>query len=179
MTTQPAIKDRLDRIAAGSALWRDSMMALQRMGRHALVLAPDEVVVQNAPDDIRGRDFDREVLAEAFPVIERGSAVQSVIVVVNLPLLKDIHDRQGSLPGEYDADLDRILVHEIYAHAVPYLLAGDLSGKCADPAPHERPTASCAIQRENAIRAELKLGRRVDAGVEALSLSRRGTALSR
>jgi hypothetical protein len=179
LTTQPAMKDRLDRIAAGSALWRDAMATLRRMGRHAIILVPDEVVVQSAADDTQGRDFDREVLAETFPVSEPDSSVHSVIVVVNVPLLKELHDQQGSLPGEYDADLDRILVHEVYAHAVPYLMAGDLSGKCADPAPRQRATESCAIQRENAVRRELRLGRRVDAGLEALSISRRGNWMSR
>jgi hypothetical protein len=70
-------------------------------------------------------------------------------------------------------DLDRILVHEIYGHAVPYLLAGDLSGRCADPQPQERAVDACSIQRENAVRAQLGLGRRVDYGLGDLNLSRR------
>jgi len=66
------------------------------------------------------------------------------------------------------------LVHEIYGHAIPYLLAGDLSGRCADPKRGERASEACSIQRENAVRAELGLGRRTDYGLSDLALARRG-----
>jgi hypothetical protein len=91
------------------------------------------------------------------------------MVVVNLPLLKDVH-RSGDLPADLDADLDRILAHEVYGHAVPYLIAGHMSGRCADPLPHQAPVESCAIQRENKVRAELGLGPRTEYGLESLGL---------
>jgi hypothetical protein len=99
-----------------------------------------------------------------------------VFVVVNLDLIDRAHAARNSLPAERDADLDRVLVHEVYGHAFPYLLAGNLSGRCADPIAGERAVDACSIRRENAVRAELGLGRRTDYGVAGLSLSRAGSA---
>ena len=76
------------------------------------------------------------------------------------------------LPVEKYADLDRILVHEVYGHAFPYLQAGDESGRCPDPAAGERPQDACSIRRENAVRAELGLGRRTDYGLLSLIVGR-------
>jgi hypothetical protein len=172
ITTNRTLQDRLDRIAAGSPSWRAAVDAVARAGRRALVLTPDQVVVADGADR-RMRAFDATVLAEAAPVPREDSRVDTVMVVVNLRLLEDIHDRQGSLPAEFHADLDRILVHEIYGHALPYLIAGNLAGRCPDPAPGERAADACAIRRENAIRAELGLGRRTDYGLQGLWLARR------
>jgi hypothetical protein len=66
-----------------------------------------------------------------------------------------------------------VLAHEVYGHAIPYLIAGDLSGRCADPVGNQRPEDSCAIARENQIREELKLGNRTDYGLSGLALARR------
>ena len=74
--------------------------------------------------------------------------------------------------GDFEDDLDRILAHEVYGHAFPYLFAGDLSGKCADPAKGQRAEDACAIKRENEIRAELRLGKRRGYGLDGLSLAR-------
>jgi hypothetical protein len=50
-----------------------------------------------------------------------------------------------------------------------------MSGRCADPTPDERPSEACSIKRENEIRAELRLGRRMDRGFEGLTLTRRSS----
>ncbi|MGE3191220.1 MAG: hypothetical protein AB7N90_16175, partial [Vicinamibacterales bacterium] len=157
----------------GSRLWQAAVQAIRASGRRAVVLTPDQVVVSEAADGRDGRPFDEGVIAEVAPVPGHGRRVDVVLVVVNVGLLEQAHASRGSLPGEFDADLDRVLVHEIYGHAVPYLLAGDLSGRCADPGPRDRPADACAIRRENAVRAELRLGRRVDVGLEGLALARR------
>jgi len=169
--SHPALKARLDRIAAGSALWREAVGAAGKLGRRVLVLTPDQVRVADTAGGAT-KAFDPTLLAEAVPIPFDGIRVNEVVVVVNLPLIADVHARLGSLPGEHDADLDRILVHEVYGHALPYLMAGSLAGRCADPDEGERASQACAIQRENAVRAELGLGRRVDAGLQGLSLAR-------
>jgi hypothetical protein len=169
--SHPAVKARLDQIAAGSAMWRQAVDAVARLGRRILVLTPDQVRVAQAAGG-PAETFDPTQLAEAVPVPHDGFRVDEVVVVVNLPLIADVHARLGSLPGEHDADLDRILVHEVYGHALPILLAGSLAGRCADPAPGQRASEACAIQRENDVRSELRLGRRVDAGLGGLSLAR-------
>ncbi len=169
--THPTLRARLGRIAAGSALWREAVEAAGKLGRRVMVLTPDQVQA-SAGEGRTGAGIDSNLLAEAMPIAHDGVRVNAVVVVVNLPLIADVHARIGSLPGEHDADLDRILIHEIYGHALPYLLSGTLAGRCADPAEGERASQACAIQRENAVRAELGLGRRVDAGLQGLSLAR-------
>ena len=113
------------------------------------------------------------VLAEIAPVPDPDAAVDVVLVVVNLPLIERMGRQTAALPIELEGDLDRILVHEVYGHALPYLLAGNLSGRCADPLPGQQAHEACAIQRENAVRAELGMNRRLDYGLYDLALVRR------
>jgi hypothetical protein len=173
VTTHPTFRASLTRIAEGSASWREAMASLRRVGRQAVIVTPDQVVVTHEPGGVAKDAFDPTVLAEVAPVPRADSRVDVVLVVINLPLLEESHRRGGSVPSEFEADLDRILVHEIYGHAVPYLLAGHLSGRCPDPAPGERALSACSIQRENAVRAELGLGRRTSYGLDDLNLIRR------
>lgn len=171
VTDHPVIQASLDRIAAGSALWRDALRAVESTGRRAAILTADRVVVAE-PGRRSHRPFDATVLAEVAPLPGPGASIDAVMVVINLTLLEARHRARGSQPWELQDDLDRILIHEVYGHAVPYLTAGDLSGRCADPEPNERPERACAIERENAVRAELGLGRRRDAGLDGLALTR-------
>lgn len=173
VTENPTFRASLTRIAEGSALWREAVASLRRTGRQAIILTPDQVVVTDEPGGAAKDAFDPAVLAEVAPVRQADSRVNVVLVVINLSLLEESHRSAGSVPMEFEADLDRILVHEIYGHAVPYLLAGHLSGRCADPAPGERALSACSIQRENAVRAELGLGRRTSYGLDDLNLTRR------
>jgi hypothetical protein len=166
------IRESLARIQSRSPLWREALDELRRSRRSAHVLTPDQVVVDSASGREPGSAFEA-VLAEAAPVLRADSQVNVVLVVVNLDLIEQLHRRTGSLPAEMHADLDRIIVHEVYGHAMPYLLAGDLSGRCADPLPGQPAYDACAIRRENAVRAELGLGRRMDYGLSDLYLARR------
>lgn len=171
VTSNSTLRTSLERIAKGSALWREALDVLGRTSRRAIVVTSDEL--QELPTVGKLVAFDEALLAEIAPVVSDRTRVETVIVVVNLALLQARHADQRSLPIELDIDLDRILVHEIYGHALPYLLAGDLSGRCPDPQPGERAVDACSIRRENAVRAELRLGRRVDHGLFSLSLARR------
>lgn len=172
VATNPAIRQSLDRLLEGSASWREAIAQVRGHGRRVVVLTPDEVVVRDVGDPHRRRQFDHDVLAEVSPVVEPGGVVRQVMVVINLPLVEAAHDRRRSVPRDLHADLDRILAHEVYGHALPYLLAGHVSGACADPKGDQRPTDACAIQRENTVRAELALGLRTDAGMDSLALAR-------
>jgi hypothetical protein len=162
----------LERIERGSALWRQALDAVRAAGRRVLVVTPADVVMI----DVSTRDrltLDPGVLAEAIPVVDdESSEVPVVVIVVNLRLVQAIHDARLSVPSHFEADVDRILIHEIYGHAVPYLLAGNLSGQCADPRRGEPASRSCSIRRENAVRAELGLGHRADDGLHGLALAR-------
>ena len=166
----PVLAASAGRLYAGSPRWRDALHAVANTGRRVVVVTPDKVRVR---DDHRGPDtpFDPDVLAEVQPIADDWSRVDTVVVVINVPLLDRLYS--DATVADLQADLDRILAHEVYGHAIPYLLAGHLSGKCADPLPGQRATESCAITRENAIRSELRLGQRRDYGLDGLAVARR------
>lgn len=168
----PALRASLERIYQGSALWRAELERAATTGRRIVVLTADQVVMtgNDTGDDLES--FDSGVLAEVSVIAGVGTGVDAVLVAVNLTLLNETHRRLGSTWSARDADLDRILVHEVFGHALPYVVAGDISGKCADPAKGERTIDACAIRRENAVRAELGLGRRADPGLLSLALAR-------
>lgn len=159
----------LARLHSGSAAWRDAVAALTATGRRAIVVTPDRVRVRD-PKGSGERPFDDDLLAEVHPLADEEARVQVVVVVINLPLLDELHAR--GVRAEFERDLDRILAHEVYGHAIPYLLAGSLSGRCADPAQGQRATDACAIRRENQIRAELRLGLRREYGLHSLAITR-------
>lgn len=171
-TANTALRASLERIARGSQLWRDAVESIRATKRQVIILTADQVRVVDAPGDEPRDGFDRGVLAEVAPAPHTGGQVDIVIAVVNLELLEEIHRQRGSLPSELNTDVDRILVHEVYGHAMPYLLAGTLSGRCPDPQPGERAVDACSIRRENAVRAELGLGRRTNYGLDGLALMR-------
>jgi hypothetical protein len=174
----PRLAASLDRITRGSSLWRAEVDALGRAGRRALILTSDQVAMADPQRSLNSRPFDAGVLAEVALLPDEASRIDTVLVVVNLALFDEVHDRRGSFAPERDADLDRILVHEVYGHAFPYLIAGDATGRCADPSAGERPADACSIQRENAVRAELGLGRRADYGLGGLNLGQPGGSAS-
>jgi hypothetical protein len=166
----PVLAASLARLYAGSPRWRDALDAVANTGRRVVVVTPEKVRVR---DDEGGAEtaFDPDVIAEVQPIADDWSRVDTVIVVVNLPLLDRLYS--DATPADLNADLDRILAHEIYGHAIPYLLAGHLSGKCADPQPKQKATEACAIKRENEVRSELRLGERRGYGLDGLTIARR------
>jgi hypothetical protein len=166
----PTLSASLARIYAGSARWRKALDAVVNTGRRVMVVTPDKVRVRDAaggPDT----SFDSSVVAEVQPIADEWSRVDTVVVVINLPLLETLYS--DATLADLEADLDRIVAHEVYGHAIPYVLAGHLSGKCADPLPGQRATDACAIKRENEIRSELRLGQRRDSGLNGLTIARR------
>jgi hypothetical protein len=171
--TDTSLQVALSRIAAGSSSWRAALDSVSKSGRMVLVVTPDEVIVVDDPGNRMTDAFDTTSLAEAAPVISTDGAVNVVLAVVNLPLLDRLHAQLGTTRAEYEADLERLLIHEIYSHAVPYLIAGNITGRCPDPVEGQKPLDACSIRRENRIRAELGLGMRRDYGVSGLVLGRR------
>jgi hypothetical protein len=169
LTENRILKASLERIARGSALWREALDKLARRGLRVVLITPydESPWVSNA---VQRRMFADGHLAEAVPLVRGDDGVSVVLVFVNLPIIRDAHDARFSAPVHFESDLDRILVHEIYGHGIPYLLVGNLSGRCADPGKNERADLACAIQRENEVRRELGLGRRGDEGLSSLNL---------
>jgi len=166
----PVLSASLARLSTGSSRWRKALDEVVNTGRRVVLVTPDKVRIR---DDSGGPDtpFDPTVIAEVQPLADDWSRVETVVVVINLPLLEQLYS--DATTADLDADLDRILAHEVYGHAIPYLLAGHLSGKCADPLPKQRATEACAIKRENEIRSELRLGKRRNYGLDGLAVARR------
>jgi hypothetical protein len=173
LTSHGTLHARLEHISRRSSLWREALERIRGTGRQVLVLTPDQVVVRDTLNSTSAHSFDPTVVAAAAPIPDSDSQVSQVVVVVNLPLLEAVYRRSYSPLVELYSDLDRILVHEIYGHALPYLLAGDLSGRCADPAPGQKASDACSIRRENAVRAELGLSRRTGYGLDLVLARRR------
>jgi hypothetical protein len=162
VVSHPVLAASVERLNLESPTWRDALRAVAVTGRRTVLVTPDKL----------NEAFDSETLAQAQAVADDRSRVDAVIVVINLELLQ----RLSGLPAEavqFKDDLDRIVAHEVFGHAVPLLLAGELAGTCADPAPGQNATSACAIKRENLIRKELGLGRRLDYGREGLAIARR------
>lgn len=172
VTSDPAIIRSLDRIARGSRAWREALEVLASLGRQVIIATPEQVHVAGGSASHAGSGLEGFGLAEVAAV-PPGVRVDSVLVVVNVRLLDRLHRERQSLDAEADADLDRILIHEVYGHAIPYLLAGSAAGRCADPAAGQPVAEACSIRRENVVRQELGLGYRTDYGLNGLFLTRR------
>jgi hypothetical protein len=158
----PVLAASIERLSAESPSFRDALKAVTATGRRAVLITPDKF----------DGAFEAGTLAQAEPIGSDRSRVDYVLVVVNLELLQ----RLSGLPMtaiDFEDDVDRILAHEVYGHAVPYLLAGTPTAKCADPAIGQSAAASCAVQRENVIRREMRLGQRIEYGRDSLALARR------
>jgi len=157
----PVLAASVQRLAADSHSWREALAAVKVTGRRAELVTSDQA----------RRWIEPGTLAQLHPFGDAQS-VDSVLIVVNLELLQ----RLSGLPTtavDFEDDVDRIVAHEVYGHAIPLLLTGTLAGHCADPATGQSAIASCAIQRENVIRREMRLGQRLDYGRESLALARR------
>jgi hypothetical protein len=157
-----AVAEALLRLDGGSRSWRAALDSVALRGGSIVVATVREL--SGVPEQ-----FARAELAETMPVVAADSTVRTVMVVVNRELLDRMYRNAGAPWQERDADLMRILIHEVYGHAVPYLLAGHVRGSCPDPV--ERGARGCSINRENRVRAELRLGFRRSYDLNGLALS--------
>lgn len=163
VASHSVLASSVQRLTSQSASWREAINAVAATGRRALLITPDQIKTPIDPD----------TLAQVFPLADEQSHVDTVLVVVNLELLRKL----SGLPVtavDFEDDVDRLVAHEVYGHAIPFLLSGSLAGKCADPVVGQSAIASCVIQRENVIRKEMRLGLRSEYGRESLALARRG-----
>ncbi len=158
----PVLAASVQRLEAESRSWRDAIAAVKATGRRALLVTSDQA---------KG-SIDPATLAQLLPISDLPSRVDSVLIVVNLELLQKLSGLSVR-DVDFEDDVDRIVAHEVYGHAIPLLLSGTMAGNCADPVSGQSAIASCAIQRENVIRRETRLGQRADYGRESLALARR------
>jgi hypothetical protein len=67
------------------------------------------------------------------------------------------HPSRPDAMTEFEAAVDAILIHEIWGHLIPVVLAGSPHARCPDPLPGQADLASCVLQRENELRQEIGL----------------------
>jgi hypothetical protein len=117
--------------------------------------------------------------------------VETGAVAINLTRIVELHlQRLELLPHaaldpalhqrEFEQLVDDVLIHEFYGHLLPVALAGSIRAQCHDPRPGQEPGASCVLQRENRLRAELGLPPRLHYGFDpgAIALPRRRSVRS-
>ncbi|MCI0432854.1 MAG: hypothetical protein L0271_04290 [Gemmatimonadetes bacterium] len=98
------------------------------------MVTTDEVSFDSG--DTAAGGFDGSDLAAAYPVSEPDSVVRTVVVVLNLTLLERFGADLKMRAADIDQDIDRILIHEIYAQALPRLVE-------APDAPTRCPASAC------------------------------------
>ena len=164
----PLLADALRSVERRSPTWRAGLDSLAATGFEVLVGEPGQVGVL-VPALAR---YEPQHLGEVIPLRRSDGVMYGVLVTVDVPKLREMAARMGQPARVVEADAALILVHEIYGHVVPLSRTRALADGCPDPAPAEPALSSCAIVRENRIRAELGLPARDSYDLRALTLGK-------
>lgn len=148
---EPLFRERVLALAERSSTWRAALDTLE---------TSDFRVVIGRPDQIRRRIPGMEYyhashLGEVIPRRGPEGDYSSAVIMIDLARLRAMWRLTGLPRTALLRDIDRILIHELYGHVVPLARTRELAGGCPDPGPREPARSSCAIVRENRVRAEL------------------------
>jgi hypothetical protein len=69
--------------------------------------------------------------------------------------------------ARFDALVDAVLIHELWAHVVPLAIGGSTRFLCPDPLPGQPDLEACSVRRENDLRVRLGLVPRSQYDVDA------------
>jgi hypothetical protein len=163
VVTDATLAQAAARLVERSPSFRAALDSVATLGRTILLLSLDEVI--GADEQLA-----REGVAVANPVVQPDSSVQAGMVILNLRNLRAVYEAAGVSAEEFERDLMRIIAHEVYGHAIPYVLAGHVRESCPDPRAGEHD--ACSIRRENVVRAEAGLGLRRSYDLSGLSIGR-------
>jgi hypothetical protein len=164
----PLLAERMVSLAERSSTWRAALDSLRENGLAVLV---------GTPSDIRARipslsEYQPDHVGEVVPIRNGEGEIVAAVVAIDLPRLERLY-RGSDLPlSAFHADIDRVLIHEIYGHVVPLAASRTIEGGCPDPRPGEPATSSCAIERENRIRRELGMEKRTTYDILGLVIGR-------
>ncbi|HEX7091430.1 MAG TPA: hypothetical protein VF192_14925 [Longimicrobiales bacterium] len=159
---------RMDALERRSATWRAGMDSIHATGFYVLVGGPAAVRSM-----VRGLErYSPQHLGEVIPLRDENGEIAGAVVTIDLPRLERLWRRTDLPRSAFEADVDRILIHEIYGHVVPLAASRNIEGGCPDPEPGEPAWTSCAIRRENVIRDELGLEPRVAYDLTGLAIGR-------
>lgn len=164
----PLLRERLTSLGRRSATWRAAMDSLRATGFEVVIAQPKQIRAE-----VPGLEhYAAQHLGEVLPLRNPQGEMSGAVVTVDLPRLRGLWQRTGLPRSVLAADIDRILIHEVYGHVLPLAQTRRLSGGCPDPGPGEPASSSCAIRRENKIRAELGLERRTTYDLRGLATGR-------
>lgn len=165
--TDPHLVSVMRRMSDRSPSFRQALDGLAAARIPVLVGTPAELI-DLLPPPVRSRSL----LARAVPIPARlperrlrlpGAPrlpLRQVIVVVDVPAIRDLYGIQGVLPA-LEADLAIILAHELAGHALDWARSGDLYDACLDPSTVvlalDPGAKGCAVERENQVRRDLGL----------------------
>lgn len=164
----PLLAERMESLTQRSAIWRAGLDTIRANGFRVLVAAPEQV--RRMVPELEG--YRTEHFGEVLPLRDEAGALIGAVVSVDVPRLERLFLAAGLPASILAGDVDRILIHEVYGHVVPLSVSRQLSGGCPDPAPEEPALSSCAIRRENRIRAELGLEPRTAYDIRGLTIGR-------
>jgi hypothetical protein len=174
LSTQPRLVAVLNRLLARSRTFAREAARVAARDRHITVVARREVPWDALKRNVHYADGSA---AAALPLVDGDGKVRNFLVVVDYSMLSRLGSSKHLLKKDIETDLTRLLIHEIYGHAMPWLLYGKAGG-CFDPKPGQLPASACSIRRENRIRKELGLGVRTDFGIESFAMGGRSDARS-
>jgi hypothetical protein len=158
----------LRRVAERSSTWRAGLDTLAASGFLVLVTVPERA--ERLVPALIG--YEPMHIGEVIPMRAEGGRLVGAVVTVDVMLLQRLALESGVPLSVALADVERVLIHEIYGHVVPLAQSRTLAGGCPDPGPGEAAESSCAIVRENRIRGELGLAPRTGYDLSDLALGR-------
>lgn len=164
----PLLAQRITSLGQRSATWQAAMDTLRATGFDVVIAQPAQIRAK-----VPGLEhYAAHHLGEVLPQRDERGRLTGAVVTIDLPRLRRMWQLARLPPSVLTADIERILIHEIYGHVVPLAQSRRLSGGCPDPRPGQPPSSSCAIRRENRIRAELGLESRTTYDLRGLATGR-------
>lgn len=160
--------ERMRGLARDSRTWRAAMDTLRGTGFRVVIGSPADV--RQGVDGLA--DHHARHFGEVVPLRDDAGEIIGAAVVIDVARVRRLAERGGLSDAVVARDVDRILIHEVYGHVVPLSQTRRISGGCPDPRVGEPPWSSCAIRRENRIRAELGLEPRTAYDITGLAVGR-------
>jgi hypothetical protein len=158
----PYLEQRIRSLEARSRRFAEAMEMLRAAPFPIAVGTPEQVMSRQATGRLALTRAARvgEFTAVADP-LDGTVREMHVWVAVDRIARRALGARRGATPAalrrRLDAQVDAVLIHELWGHAVPVAETGNLAAHCPDPRRGEPPLESCVMRRENDLRAELGL----------------------
>lgn len=148
------VREALRDLMAASPRYRDGVLALQQADAPIMIGTPKQIARAQlawraAPPMSDTSLGDTGALTGPEP-LAIGAFVRIDMTRIHL----EAHNPQRVLRD--------VLIHEVWGHLIPLVTTGTA---CEDPAEGSNPEDACVIQRENDMRAELKIGTKSVYGV--------------